>query len=128
MEGTEVANVRQAIEGAARESGPGRWLIRKLPADVLSRLGEREIEAIASAAGEGWSTHPVDIRISIPWLSRRFYITIVSGPERRPAQRRAVNRRPLVTAGNILFAIGLTSALFLVGAVVTLFLARILVF
>ena len=88
MEGADVANANQALGGAAPEAGPGRWLIRKLPADVLSRLGEREIEAIASTAGDGWTTHPVDIRVSIPWLSRRFYITIVSGPERRAARRR----------------------------------------
>ncbi len=56
-----------------------------------------------------WSNdHPVNIRLSVPLLFGRFYITIVAGKERRSAERLSQERarHPLATAGNLLFMMG----------------------
>lgn len=58
-----------------------------------------------------WVSHPIDIRISIPLLHRRFYFTVVAGQERRRPERRAADRHayPLATVGNVFFTLGLTT-------------------
>jgi len=64
-----------------------------------------------------WVSHPIDIRISIPFLHTRFYFTIVAGRERRPAHRRQTERQhfPILTFGNALFALGVTTLFTLMG-------------
>ena len=64
-----------------------------------------------------WVSHPIDIRISVPFLHRRFYCTLVAGQERREKLRRHQDRHayPLVTAGNVMFSLGITT-LFCVAA------------
>ena len=61
-------------------------------------------DAHASSQGET-SHHPLDIRVSIPLLSRRYYLTILSGPERRSEGRLREEREkhPLVTKVNMIF-------------------------
>lgn len=52
-----------------------------------------------------WHKHPVDIRLSIPLLMKRFYLVVVAGKERRHAGRRQAERVrfPVVTPKNFLF-------------------------
>ena len=49
--------------------------------------------------------HPVNIRLSVPFFSRRFYLTVIAGQERRPAERLKADRskHPLATRANIVF-------------------------
>ncbi|MCR4379106.1 MAG: hypothetical protein NUV50_13570 [Rhodospirillales bacterium] len=63
-----------------------------------------------------WVSHPIDIRISMPFVRRRFYFTIVAGQERRRPDRRHADRQayPLVTAGNIMFSLGITTMFILI--------------
>jgi len=58
-----------------------------------------------------WVSHPIDIRISLPFVHKRFYLTVVAGQERRRKDRLHADRTtyPLVTAGNIMFTLGLTT-------------------
>lgn len=58
-----------------------------------------------------WVSHPIDIRISLPFVNRRFYFTVVAGQERREKQRRHQDRHayPLLTAGNVMFTLGITT-------------------
>ncbi len=61
-----------------------------------------------SAGTEGWTNdHPVDIRLSIPFLFARCYITIVAGKERRGRKRREAEYRKhsLLKIGNVLFIV-----------------------
>ncbi len=54
--------------------------------------------------GEPWGdAHPVNIRLSIPLLFGRFYVTVVAGKERRSGERLASERKkhPLMKLGNI---------------------------
>ena len=55
---------------------------------------------------QNWaSDHPVNIRLSIPLVFRRFYVTIVAGTERRDRERLEAERvrHPLCKLGNIVF-------------------------
>ncbi len=57
-----------------------------------------------SPGGERWGNdHPVDIRLSIPFLFARCYVTIVAGKERRSHERRAseYRERSPLKVGNI---------------------------
>jgi len=67
-----------------------------------------------------WVSHPIDIRISLPFLHTRFYFTIVAGRERRPAHRRKAERHqfPVLTVGNALFALGLATLFTMMGLAV----------
>jgi hypothetical protein len=77
---------------------------------------------------EFWKRHPVDIRFSLPVLGGWFYVTILSGPERRSAERRAEQRHhyPLRTAANIFFVLGLGAAFYAVALVVLAFASAII--
>ena len=58
-----------------------------------------------------WASHPIDIRLSVPFLKTRFYLTVVAGRERRKPQRRQEDRQsyPLLTFGNAFFALGIAT-------------------
>lgn len=83
-------------------------LFARLPPHILGGLTAEQRRSIASAAGQpGWSDHPINIRISVPFLPTRWYVTIVGGPERRASARRRADRvrNPLCTAGNFAFVL-----------------------
>ena len=49
--------------------------------------------------------HPVNIRLSVPLVFWKFYVTIVGGPERRSGERRRAERAQhrLDKLGNVIF-------------------------
>ena len=54
--------------------------------------------------GEPWgNAHPVNIRLSIPLLFGRYYVTLVAGKERRSGERLTSERKkhPLMKLGNL---------------------------
>ncbi len=57
-----------------------------------------------SPGGEPWgSDSPVNIRLSIPLLFGRYYVTVVAGKDRRRGERLASERKkhPLMKLGNL---------------------------
>ncbi len=59
--------------------------------------------------GEPWgNVHPVNIRLSIPLLFGRYYVTVVAGKERRSGERLASERKkhPLMKLGNLVVMAG----------------------
>ena len=57
-----------------------------------------------------WSSdHPVNLRLSIPLLFGRYYVTLVAGKERRSVERRSAERlkHPIGKLGNIIVLFGL---------------------
>lgn len=73
--------------------------------------------AMPPGSSGAWSGHPINLRLSVPFLHTRFYLTIVAGRERRPEDRRQQERsaHPVVTFGNALFAIGVSTLITLMG-------------
>ncbi len=86
-----------------------RRFLESMPEEVASSFTELQLEAIVHAIEGGrWGDHPVDVRLSIPVLWRRFYFVLLVGPERRSAERRIYERarRPVrVIADIILLAL-----------------------
>jgi hypothetical protein len=63
-------------------------------------------DTAAQADGDGWvGEHTINVRLTIPLLSDRYYLTILGGKERRNPKRRRDERRknPLATRWNIAF-------------------------
>ncbi|MGO1119433.1 hypothetical protein ACTL6U_12035 [Rhodovibrionaceae bacterium A322] len=82
-----------------------------LEPDVRSSLSENQVEGIRDAYKRtAWRSHPVDIRLSVPFFGRGFYFTLVAGPERRSSARvrQERSKHPLATLNNAFF-IGLVS-------------------
>ena len=86
-----------------------RRFLERMPEEVASSFTELQLETIEHALeGDKWRDHPVDVRLSIPVLRRRFYFVLLAGPERRSAERRKYERarRPVrVIADIILLAL-----------------------
>ncbi len=61
-----------------------RRLLANMPEDVASSFTELQLEMLEHAlAGGKWRDHPVDVRLSIPVLWRRFYFVLLAGAEFR---------------------------------------------
>ena len=80
-----------------------------MPKDVADSFSDLQIATIERALDRGrWQFHPVDLRLSIPLLWRRFYFVLLAGPERRSPERRrdeGVNRPFRVAANSVVFAV-----------------------
>ena len=59
----------------------------------------------APRAGRWGNHHPVNIRLSIPLFTRRYYVTVVAGKEQCSTERLAEEREkhPLATTANMIF-------------------------
>lgn len=82
---------------------------KNMSPEVIATFTEEQQEAIAQAlAGQSWKKHPVDIRLSIPFLWQRYYFVCVAGLEKRSPQRLAVERTkyPLWTLTNLAIILG----------------------
>ncbi len=75
------------------------------PKDSPRKLGEPGIANRKTPDGAPWeSHHPINLRLSIPLLFKRYYVTIVAGEERRSPERRVEERQkhPIKTIGNLI--------------------------
>jgi len=81
----------------------------QIPADVRETLTDQQRDALVGVLHKaGWRRdHAVNIRLSLPLVFMRIFITIVAGAERRDVSRLATDRdgHPLRTAGNALFVV-----------------------
>jgi hypothetical protein len=52
--------------------------------------------------------YPVNLRVTVPFLPKAFFITLIIGAERRGPERRRTERQryPLNTWGNLVVALG----------------------
>ncbi len=93
----------------------------RLPDVIANSLTTDQRAAITGAlAAEAVDKPPVNIRVSVPHLLGRWYLTIFAGKERRSHKRLKSDRiaYPLRTAGNLFFittGIGLFYALSAIG-------------
>ena len=76
-------------------------------------LGEEQATAAKEKVRPWTNDHPVNIRLSVPFIFARFYLVVVAGKERRSAERRASERlkHPLLTCGNVIFLGALSTCL-----------------
>ncbi len=65
-----------------------------------------ESGAFEAPRAERWGNHPpVNIRLSIPFFTRRYHLTVIAGTEQRSTERLAEERakHPLATTANMIF-------------------------
>ena len=93
-------------DGSLTAPIPAATLLDRLPPRILGGLSAEQKSAIAEAAGD-WKpgSHKVNIRLSLPLLPSRWYLTVLGGPERRAPDRRKTERvkNPIRTAWNVAF-------------------------
>jgi hypothetical protein len=99
-------------------------LLANVPEDVIASFTPEQRAALWTAAKPiSWRKHPINIRFTFPFIGGRYFVTLVGGFERR-AKDRIVRERcmhPMLTAGNILFMLGVGGAFYL-AAVAGIFL------
>lgn len=104
-------------------------ILERLPPHILGGLTVEQRAAIAVASGH-WKggTHRVNLRVSVPFLPKRWYLTVLGGPERRTTARRKAERmrNPVRTAGNMAFIFVTALTFYSVGAAVLLFSSSVL--
>lgn len=83
-------------------------LARRIPTDVWAALSTTQRDALLAALEP--RNHPIDLRVSIPLLNRRCYITVLGGRERRALDRLAQEGQ-LATARQLAVYALLVSAL-----------------
>lgn len=91
-------------------------VLGRMPDAIRTTFSAEQIAAIRAATQEDWSTHPVNIRLRVPLLLRRGYLTLVAGICHRSPERHSQDRQihPLRTLGNILFVGGCAALTYLV--------------
>lgn len=89
-----------------------------LPETLRRELGTRQVAEIEEAA-RAWAqargrTLPVDIRFSLPLPFRGIFVNVLAGGERRSRSRQRADRarRPLATAGNVVFTACLVGVMY----------------
>ncbi len=105
------------------------WLFARLPPWILDTLSTEQKDALHKATTDGsWDRPPVNARFHIPFFSRRYYVTIVGGEDKRSQERRAheKNHYPLRTVANVFFFIGIITLFYLVSLVGLAFTSAII--
>lgn len=99
------------------ESGaPLDALLANLSDEVVKSFTPEQKAALWNAAKPiSWRHHPINIRLSFPFVRQRYFITIVGGTERRAPERiqRERFRHPIRTVGNLLFMLGVGGTFYL---------------
>ena len=103
-----------------KEIPPGlaQRLLNGMPAEVRASLTDHQRDAlVASAEKCGWTKHPADIRLSVPFFKKSFYLVLLAGEERRSKERLATERKryPIATIANLALAVFLGGCATFVG-------------
>ena len=101
-----LSNPNAALSDSGVPVLPANQVFARLPERVADSLTREQKEAIHQAIdGAAMQRPPVNVRFSLPIFGRHYFLTLVAGPERRGAERRADERRrhPLGTITNFTF-------------------------
>ncbi|MGE5548156.1 MAG: hypothetical protein ACM33T_14715 [Solirubrobacterales bacterium] len=115
----------------AGTEGAFEMLFDRIPAEVAASFTEAQRAALWSAVKPTtWKRHPINIRLSFPFLGGRYFITVVGGYEKRSRERLAREHRvfPLRTVGNIMFLLGVGAAFYLAAGFAMVLLSGLIEF
>jgi hypothetical protein len=116
---------------SAAVAAQANWLFERLPVWVVDTLSADQKEAIHKVIEDpAWKRPPVNIRFTVPFIHKQFYVTVVGGEERRSAERRGHDRSsyPLRTAANAFFFVGVAVVFYSVALVAMAFMSAIIEF
>lgn len=109
------------MSGSGQEgNGPLDELLANIPQPVIDTFTPEQRAALWNAAKPvSWRKHPINIRITFPFMGNRYFVTVVGGYERRGLDRIERDRKmhPLRTAGNVLFMLGVGGAFYLAAVI-----------
>lgn len=91
-------------------------LFDRIPENVADTFTPAQRAALYGAVKPStWKRHPINIRMSMPFIGGRYFLTVVGGPEKRGGERLSREGRmfPLVTIGNLMFLLGVGGAFYL---------------
>lgn len=80
-------------------------IFARLSPEIAATFTSEQVEGLRRAIDKlSWKRHAIDLRLSVPFPVRSFYLVILAGPERRSRKRlRAEKHRyPIWTPTNIL--------------------------
>lgn len=100
--------------------------VSQIPPAVAATLTDIQLEGLQQAYFNRHNrNHAVNLKVSLPLLSQRFYLVLLAGPERRSPQRPSTERQAaLNTQINVaLLTAGLSLVLIVFGQVLGGFLA-----
>ncbi len=89
--------------------------LSSMPGDVAATFSADQCRAISDVLRQrAWRRPKVNIRVSLPLLSRQYFLTLVAGIDRRTAERRTHERlfHPLRTLGNLIFMGAILAAIY----------------
>lgn len=103
------------MAGSAQSNSLEELLARLPPGFFEGLTADQRAQLWEAGHAVTWKRHPVNIRLSLPWLPRRAFVALVAGRERRAADRRTTETRlnRLFTLGNVLFFLGLAAVFLL---------------
>jgi len=118
-QGAAAAPSQQGAAEENRQKTDDNWLFSKLSQAVLDSFSESQKQALHEAITDPKSGPPVNIRVTVPFWRRQFYLTVLSGQEKRSLLRRRHERAhyPIRTIANIFFAISFAVAFYAVALV-----------
>lgn len=93
------------VSSFTKDASLNRFL-KRFPEEVANSFTGDQLQAMRAALQTTqWRRHPVDIRLTLPLLWKKFYVVLVAGPEQRSQQRRTQDRdkNPVWTLPNLLF-------------------------
>ncbi len=100
-------------------------LLEALQPEIRESLSEAQRTGLQEAfASATWRRKAVDIRVSLPFLTSRYFLTVIGGREKRGFGRRRAERifHPLGTVGNVLFLGAICAVVIvMIGAVVLIY-------
>ena len=104
------------------------WMFARLQPAIFDSLTKQQKLALHEAVTGSASGPPVNIRLTVPFGRSRFYLTILSGLEKRGGDRRRHERTryPLRTVANFFFAIGFAVAFYALALVALALFASVL--
>lgn len=102
-------------------------LLARMPVQVRATLTTEQLMALSLASVPAIAPHIVDYRVSIPFLGKRFYLTVLAGRERRSLARLAgEGQLPSVKLAKLnATTVGYGLAIALFAAMIALLLAKL---
>ncbi|MFK5986465.1 MAG: 3-phosphoshikimate 1-carboxyvinyltransferase [Pseudomonadota bacterium] len=63
-------------------------VMSKFPKSIRESFNDEQIKAIVKVSKDSdWKRHPVDIRFTIPFFTKRFYVVFIAGKSKRENKR-----------------------------------------
>jgi hypothetical protein len=105
--------------------------LSKLPPALVDALDPEQRAALYAAINPvTWRRFPINIRLTFPLFTRRYFVTMVGGEERRTGERWRRDRalHPIRTFGNLLFILGIGGAFYLAAVLGIMLLSALIEF